>query len=197
MSVRRPRSRTIDAFFPSFSTLKLSELTPCVPLVNRFFLPRPGYAIKGDALQQPGQHPSEDVGGGEAQLAGWAVLSSSPKGSVYNAQGAAASTPDRKPAWSATGLATDGLSAEDRELQEALEASRLAVAAAAAAASDEERQLAAAKEASRLAEETRQREEADAKMAIDVSTAPTLFFWCYRDAMFACIGIFFYLSIVV
>lgn len=90
---------------------------------------------------------------------------------AYNAQGAAASAPTGEPAWGAAGLASDGLSAEERELQEALEASRRTVAAAAAAASDEERQLAAAREASRLAEEARQQEEADAKVAMDVSTA--------------------------
>lgn len=108
-------------------------------------------------------------------MASWAVLSPPLGGGAYNAQGAVASTPTKKqPAWGAAGLASDGLSTEERELQEALEASRRAAAAAAAAvASEEERQLAAAQEASRIAEEARQQEEFDAKVAMDVSIAVT------------------------
>lgn len=119
--------------------------------------------------QRHGQHQHQNgAGGGAPQLAGWAVR-------PHGATGAAATTtatgkPKPKPAWGAAGLASDGLTAEERELKEALEVSRQAEeAAAAAAASDEERQLAAALEVSRLAEEERQRKIAQSKVAMEVS----------------------------
>lgn len=164
------------------------------------------HAIKDNApqqeqrQQQPRQYPSEDGGGGGsgsgggggggAQLASWAVLSPPLVGGAYKAHGASASTPiKKKPAWGAAGLASDGLSAEERELKEALEASRLAAAdAAAAVASEEERQLAAAREASRIAEEAREREEFDAKVAMDVSTVYRFIAVAYTRSIYAELG---------
>lgn len=98
-------------------------------------------------------------------MAGWAVRPPA-------VAAPAASTgvkPKPKPAWGAAGLASDGFTAEERELQEALEASRQAEKAAAAAAeAEEERQLAAVLEASRVAEEARQRQEKEARVAMEV-----------------------------
>lgn len=101
-------------------------------------------------------------------MAGWAVRTPPLGGAV--AARAAPTEGKPKPAWGAAGLASDGLTAEERELREALEASRQAEeAAAAAAAAEEERQLAAVLEASRAAEEARQRQEKEARVAVEVS----------------------------
>ncbi|CAN0162444.1 unnamed protein product, partial [Ectocarpus fasciculatus] len=86
--------------------------------------------------------------GGAAQLAGWAVRGSPACGARGGGDGGGGvlppAPPVRKTAWGAAGLASDGLSAEERELEAVLEASR-------------------------VAEETRQREDAESKIAMDMA----------------------------
>ncbi|CAM9843761.1 unnamed protein product [Scytosiphon promiscuus] len=85
--------------------------------------------------------------GAGAQLAGWAVRPPPGGGGAYAAGGApveTVETPAGKTAWGAAGLASDGLTSEERE-------------------------LAAVLEASRLTEEARQREEVESKMAMDLA----------------------------
>lgn len=103
-------------------------------------------------------------------MAGWAVRNPEVAGPPASTEGTLKPKAKPKPAWGAAGLASDGLTAEERELREALEASRQAEEAAAAAAeAEEERQLAAVLEASRVAEEARQRQEKEARVAVEVS----------------------------
>lgn len=96
--------------------------------------------------------------GGAAQLAGWAVRGSPACGARGGGDGGGGvlppAPPVRKTAWGAAGLASDGLSAEERELEAVLEASR-------------------------VAEETRQREDAESKIAMDVSSGPFFFCSCF------------------
>lgn len=137
------------------------------------------------ALMGAPQHPThhQQQAGGTPQLAGWAVrtppLGGDSDGTpAVTAPASTEGTPKQKqkqkqvPAWGAAGLASDGLTAEERALREALEQSRQAEEEAAAAAqAEEERQLAAVLEASRVAEEARQREEKEARAAVEVRAA--------------------------
>ncbi|CAN0476600.1 unnamed protein product, partial [Ectocarpus sp. 12 AP-2014] len=81
---------------------------------------------------------------GAAQLAGWAVRGSTTCGAPGGGGVMPPAPPVQKAAWGAAGQASDGLSAEERELKAVLEASR-------------------------IAEETRQREDAESKIAMDMA----------------------------
>lgn len=88
--------------------------------------------------------------GGAAQLAGWAVRGSATCGAPGGGGVLPPAPPVQKAAWGAAGQASDGLSAEEREVEAVLEASR-------------------------IAEETRQREDAESKIAMDVSSGHFLY----------------------
>lgn len=99
------------------------------------------------------------AGGAGAQLAGWAVRPPTSGGGAYAANGAQVETPAGKTAWGAAGLASDGLAPEERELEAVLEASR-------------------------LAEEARQREEMESKMAMDVRGRCAVWFQVARFLLY-------------
>ncbi|CBJ30758.1 expressed unknown protein [Ectocarpus siliculosus] len=110
-----------------------------------------GAKLSGHTMMNGAPPPPDDnerdglaAAGGAAQLAGWAVRGSATCGAPGGGGVLPPAPPVQKAAWGAAGQASDGLSAEERELKAVLEASR-------------------------IAEETRQREDAESKIAMDMA----------------------------